>query len=283
MAKTALMKVWNVELGLAVHIKAPNGRYVVIDLGSTSEVSPIQELWFRRVGYMVITHPHHDHFSDIKYVDYARPNVLWRVKAFTRDELLKDVRPQDRDDFVAYCVFCDGYNGTVPMEELPSSGNPFDGMKVRVFSTDNCDKGNKNNFSAIVVIELGNAKIVICGDNENDSLNLLMQRLDFKEAVRNAWILVAPHHGRESGYNNEFVDLVHPYITIISDTTKGETSVTEKYYAKSQGWGVWKVGEDKPSDRKCLTTRNDGNIEVVFGESDNPSYPLGKLIVTVGI
>ena len=28
MAKTAIMKVWNVELGLAVHIKAPNGMWV---------------------------------------------------------------------------------------------------------------------------------------------------------------------------------------------------------------------------------------------------------------
>ena len=37
MAKTAIMKVWNVELGLAVHIKAPNGKYVVIDLGSTQK------------------------------------------------------------------------------------------------------------------------------------------------------------------------------------------------------------------------------------------------------
>ena len=34
MAKRATMKIWNVELGLAVHIKAPNGKYIVIDLGS---------------------------------------------------------------------------------------------------------------------------------------------------------------------------------------------------------------------------------------------------------
>ena len=66
MAKTAIMKVWNVELGLAVHIKAPNGKYVVIDLGSTQNVSPIASLMFKNVGYMVITHPHHDHISDIK-------------------------------------------------------------------------------------------------------------------------------------------------------------------------------------------------------------------------
>jgi len=30
MAKQAVMKVWDVQLGLAIHIKAPNGKYLVI-------------------------------------------------------------------------------------------------------------------------------------------------------------------------------------------------------------------------------------------------------------
>ncbi len=282
MAKTATMKVWNVELGLAVHIKAPNGKYVVIDLGSTQNVSPIASLMLKKVGYMVITHPHHDHFSDICNIGWAEPDVLWRVKAYSREELLSGARDQEKNDFIAYCDFCDRYNEAVPEEDRPLSGNPFDGMKVRVFSTDSCDKGNKNNFSAIVVIELGNAKIVVCGDNEKASLTELMQRQDFKDAVKEAWVLIAPHHGRENGYHEDFVDMVHPYITIISDTTKGATSVTEKYTAKSQGYKVWKVGEKEQVERKCLTTRNDGNIEVVFGESDNPSF-IGTLGVTIGV
>lgn len=75
MAKTAIMKVWNVDLGLAVHIKAPNGKYIVIDLGSTKGLSPISYLHGKKVGYMVITHPHHDHFSDILNIGNARPTV----------------------------------------------------------------------------------------------------------------------------------------------------------------------------------------------------------------
>lgn len=31
MTRLATMQVWNVELGLAIHIKAPNGKYIVID------------------------------------------------------------------------------------------------------------------------------------------------------------------------------------------------------------------------------------------------------------
>ena len=84
MAKTAIMKVWNVDLGLAVHIKAPNGKYIVIDLGSTKGLSPISYLHGKNVGYMVITHPHHDHFSDILNIGNARPTVLHRCHDYTR-------------------------------------------------------------------------------------------------------------------------------------------------------------------------------------------------------
>ena len=152
MAKTAIMKVWNVELGLAVHIKAPNGKYLVIDLGSTSTVSPLSCLAGKDVGHMVITHPHHDHFSDIKNINNVKPTVLWRVHAYSREELLHGVRVQEREDFEKYCAFCATYTANISQENNPTDGTLFDGMKVRIFNTNCCDKGNKNNFSAIVVI-----------------------------------------------------------------------------------------------------------------------------------
>ena len=58
MTRLATMQVWNVELGLAIHIKAPNGKYIVIDLGRKNNFSPLYQLKNEKVGYMVITHPH---------------------------------------------------------------------------------------------------------------------------------------------------------------------------------------------------------------------------------
>ena len=168
MAKLATMKVWTVDLGLAVHIKAPNGKYIVIDLGSKDGVSPLQSLKGKDVGYMVITHPHHDHFSDIRNIDCVNPDVLWRVKAFTREELMDGVRAFEKQDFEKYCDFTDRFNGQVSREENPSSGIPFDGLTATVFSTDSCNKNNKNNFSGIVVLQLGNAKVIVCGDNQKE-------------------------------------------------------------------------------------------------------------------
>lgn len=282
MARTASMKIWNVELGLAVHIKAPNGRYIVIDLGSTNNTSPLQSLYRKDVGYMIITHPHLDHFSDIQNIDYARPQILSRCKDYSRAELLEGVRDCDKDKIIQYCNFEESYNGPVPPYMDPTTEAPFDGLTIEVFSTSACDKSNKNNFSSIVVLKLGNAKVVVCGDNEKESFEILMKRTDFKEAVKDAWVLVAPHHGRESGYYEEFVDLVKPYITIISDKSGTDTSASQKYTNKSKGYKVYNKLTGEKEDRYCLTTRKDGNIEVVFGETDSFGY-IGTLQINTHI
>jgi competence protein ComEC len=47
----------------------------------------------------------------------------------------------------------------------------------------------------------------------------------FKKVIKNADILLAPHHGRESGFNNDFINLVKPKITIVSDGKHCDTSV----------------------------------------------------------
>lgn len=270
MEKIATMKVWAVDLGLAVHVEAPNGRYIVIDLGAKEGVEPLKSLVQKDVGYMVITHPHHDHFSDIKNIDYAKPKVLWRVKAYSREELMEGVRDSERNDFVMYCDFVGQYNQPIIQErEKPSSGIPFDGLSAKVFQAAECDKSNKNNFSAIVALQLGTTKVIICGDNEYESFVKLWGNDNFKSAVKNADVLIAPHHGRESGYCSEFVSLVSPKITIISDTSKVGTSVTNKYDEQTEGLDVYNCVSDYYESRKCLTTRKDGNIIVRFGENGN--------------
>lgn len=278
MTGNARMTVWDVELGLAVHIKAPNGKFVVIDLGSKEGVSPISSLQDETVAYMVFTHPHHDHFSDIQNLRKARPSVLWRVKRYSDEELMKDVLEKDKADFEAYIKLSNDYKGTLTEEEKPSSGIPLGGLKAEVFSTNECDKENKNNSSGIVVITLGKAKIVVCGDNEKASLDVLMGDDKFKAAIHNAWILIAPHHGRENAYSEDFISMVKPLITIVSDTAKGTTSVADKYGANSRGYQVINGSNNKIEDRSCLTTRKDGNIVIDFCDATTIA-PNGTLII----
>lgn len=281
MAKQAVMTVYNVQLGLAVHVKAPNGKYVIIDLGTGTvgggNESPLLKRINDDIGYMIITHPHLDHIDDILNFDRNTPTILHRATAITNEEVMAGVREYDKPKFTKYCEVNDRYSSPIDASNDPSNPENFGGLSIKIFSTSLCDKDNYNNFSAITLFELSNCKIVVCGDNEKDSFDVLMSRESFKDAVRNADVLVAPHHGRESGFYEDFVTLVNPSLTIISDTKYSDVSAVDKYREKTKGWKVW--NRDGGSDvRYCLTTRNDGDIQVVFGESDDPQYT-GVLVV----
>lgn len=41
----------------------------------------------------------------------------------------------------------------------------FDGLTAEIFEAYDLDKSDKNNLSSLVVLELGDSKIVVCGDN----------------------------------------------------------------------------------------------------------------------
>ena len=276
MARVATMTVWDVQLGLAIHVKAPNGKYIVIDLGTgTYNTSPLRKRMWDNIAYMVITHPHLDHISDILNFDINAPKILCRPPLLTNEEVMEGVRQCDRAKFEKYCQINDRYNSPVKYDDENYTGNPnnYGGLEIQTFSTSECDHDNFNNFSIITIFKISGIKVVVCGDNEKDSFDVLMRRSDFKDAVRNADVLVAPHHGRESAYHSEFVSLVHPRVTIISDTTKSDASAVDKYSNMSRGWKV------RGDERKCLTTRNDGNITITFGESDDPKYS-GTLHIT---
>lgn len=272
MARQATMTVWDVQLGLAIHVKAPNGKYIVIDLGTgtyeSGNSSPILKRRYDNIAYMILTHPHLDHISDILNFDINQPKILQRPKSLTNAEVMYDVRDCDKDKFKKYCEINDRYNSPVrdDDENNPDNSNNYSDLDIQTFSTSACDHSNFNNFSIITVFMLSGIKVVVCGDNEKESLDILMSRDDFQDAVKNADVLVAPHHGRESAYHSDFVSLVNPRITIISDTSKSDASASDKYTSISRGWLV------NGTERYCLTTRNDGNIEVTFGETDDPNY-----------
>lgn len=280
MERIATMTVWDVQLGLAIHIKAPNGKYVIIDLGTgTSEsgnASPLSKRTFNTIADMIITHPHLDHIDDILQFDRNRPIILQRPKALTNEMVMDGVRDCDREKFEKYCEINDKYNLPVSIYDENYIGNPdnYGGLEIQTFSTSACDYSNFNNFSIITVLSLSGVKVVVCGDNEIESLDILMRQSDFKSAIRNADVLVAPHHGRESAYHAEFVALVNPRITIISDTNKSDASAASKYANMSRGLEVLE------KMRYCLTTRKDGNIHVQFGESGNSIYSARILTIS---
>jgi beta-lactamase superfamily II metal-dependent hydrolase len=279
---------WDVQHGHATYIKTPNNKHIVIDLGigdysgKNTAFSPLRHLkenyGVQQLDYVIITHPHLDHIDDILNFDPLNPKVLARPKQITNAEVMKEeekvitIRNQDRPKFEKYCEINNRYNQPITVvTDDPKNPDNLGGMKIVSFTPTTCSHNNFNNHSIVTVIEYAESKVVIPGDNEACSFDELMQSETFKAAVKNADILLAPHHGRENGYHNDFVNLVNPRLTIVSDGRFCDTSANGRYSQKSRGWKVYK-GDGTSSERKCLTTNSDGEIFVSFGPSSEPSF-----------
>jgi len=280
MKRSCSVVFWDVQHGHSTYIKTPNNRHIVIDLGigdysgRNSAFSPLRYLkanyGVNQLDYVVITHPHLDHIDDILNFDFLSPKVLLLPRLLTNAEVMEGVIDSARPKFEKYCEIKDRYNESVVKGSLNDTKVPenWGGLSIQTFTPIGCSHDNFNNFSIVTVIEFAFITIVIPGDNQKDSFEKLMLMDDFKLAVKDADILLAPHHGRESGYLGAFVDLVNPRLTVVSDGRFCDTSANARYSAKSRGWTVFQ-SNGTSQDRYCLTTNTDGEIFVEFGYGDD--------------
>lgn len=273
---------WDVQHGHACYINTPNNRHIVIDLGTgdysdnDSEFSPLLYLKsamnVERLDYVIITHPHLDHIDDILNLDALSPRVLSRPRHLSRDDILANVRDADRDKFEKYCDMDLSFRH--PVDDANDIYNPenWGDLRIRSFTPTGCPKTNFNDHSIVSIFTFAKLKVVIPGDNERCSFEELLNDDDFKSEVINADVLLAPHHGRESGYYSEFVDLVNPKITIVSDGRHCDTSANNRYSAKSSGWKVHYRSDKSSEKRRCLTTNSDGHIQVSIGWNSENNF-----------
>jgi beta-lactamase superfamily II metal-dependent hydrolase len=127
-----------------------------------------------------------------------------------------------------------------------------------------------NNLSLVVFIRYANVSILFPGDLEKDGWRALLQRPDFREQLSKVDILVASHHGRESGFCPEVFYYCKPQAIVISDKPiEHETQLTHPdYRAVTTDLGVRVRTTNKM--RHVLTTRRDGTIQ--FDVFDNGTF-----------
>lgn len=275
MAAVLEFTFWDVQHGNATHIRTPNGRNVVIDLGDgegtllTTRFSPLKALADEGVAdidKLVITHPHRDHLDDIDNIDDFNVLTLMRPKWLSEADVRGGNKPQDADKLAQYFRFSNRFSAPVDAGNAGETASNWGGASFRHYMSKSVPVDNLNNHSIVTVVEFAKSKALISGDNESPSWNELLKQPSFVAELPGIDIFLAPHHGREAGFCAELFDAgLNPYITIISDDQAGSTSVTSKYAARTKGWGVF-IGDATATEKRwCVTTRSDGTIRVKFG------------------
>ena len=264
---------WDVQHGHATTVISPNNRVFVVDLGQGSygfggTFSPLISLsdgGIQTIDHLVISHPHLDHIDDIQNVERFAVRVLTRPVHLTYTDIMNGIRDVDRPKFEYYWQLHEHFVAPIDLRDDATQAANFGGLSVQTFGSTSCARSNINNHSIVTVFEEAGVKVVVPGDNEACSFAELLARRDFRLAIANADVLLAPHHGRKAGACTEFLKLVNPRLCVISDGRATETNAVNVYSKFARGHNVNRRSGGTCL-RRCLSTRKDGTIQLNFGQ-----------------
>ena len=229
----------------------------------------LRSLGVTSLKMLVITNYDEDHVSGL-------PNLIDRVHI---QNLLRNptVSAQSLKTLKSECGLGPG------VEKLMSLMNgfgewlgppQFPGVNWNAFWNNYPVFDDENNLSLVLHLRVSNVTFLFPGDLEKQGWKALLQALpDFRAAVQTVGVLVASHHGRESGRFPELFDIYgcRPRIVVISDDYhQFDTQQTTIYY-KSKCIGIDYFRTQ--GRRWVLTTRGDGTLSFMFP-------PQGGCIVT---
>ena len=266
--------VHDVGHGQAIHAFTPSRHVVVVDLGASSTFSPLA--WLKKQGSvidsLVITHPHGDHIDEILDLESTgfRVRQLWRPKWLTPNEVRQANQAVYEGRVNRYLKMSKEYSAAIPPDELVGNPAVTGGVTISRFASQACGRSNINNHSGVVIFDYLGIKILIPGDNEAESWRELLHKPEFVSAAKTPDVFLASHHGRISGYCVElFEGIGKPRLCMISDGRVQDTDATRRYSYHARGWIVHSRSGKPSVQRRCVTTRTDGFIDVIVGQDIN--------------
>lgn len=258
------LRIFDVEHGACALLSGDNGYKIMIDCGHNGTTgwrpgTALSRIGEKELELLIVTNYDEDHVSGLPNL---RENIsvlrLWRNKSVS-PEILQKLKTEDGmgAGIAELKKMTETYTAT--------STEPFNipGVERQAFHLNYPEFDDENNLSFVVFLKVNGIGFLFPGDLETIGWKTLLERDEkFRDAVKNTQVLIASHHGRESGIYKELFTVYgcNPVWTVISD--KGyayDTQLTVPFYSShSRGANF------RGTNRKVLTTRNDGSIKFEF-------------------
>lgn len=266
------LKIFDVEHGACALLTCDDNTRMMIDCGKNATTGWFPGNYLRaqgidRLDMLAITNYDEDHVDGLPNL---RENVdigwLWRNKKVSSNQIRflksEDGMGKGIDELVYAIDNVFTGDGTAP-------GPTFAGLRRTSFSNSPAQFDDENNLSMVVHLECHGIGVIFPGDIETGGWLELLDNQAFQNALRNTQVLVASHHGRESGICEEIFEFCKPFYVVISD--RGymyDTQQTIPFYRSKARGGPFR--ED--AVRRVLTTRRDGRIGFAFAQGLWHSY-----------
>jgi beta-lactamase superfamily II metal-dependent hydrolase len=197
----------SVGQGDSEYIELPNGKNVLIDGGPNPTASLSQFLSQHNVthiNYVVLTHPHSDHFDGLIYVfDHLKVDNFYDTREDnTSASTIKTLRAK---------IPTVGINVTYPAAGETLNWDPGE-VQVKVLNScstagSSSDGGVLNNCSIVLKVTYQNTSILYTGDMQSDVESSLVSTYG---SQLKSDVLKVGHHGSPTASSMAFLNMVKP-------------------------------------------------------------------------
>lgn len=196
-----------------------------------NEDNPVEYL--RKIGVtqifrFILTHPDMDHLGGVRALfNEFNPINFWDTannKELTTESFGR--RTNLQLDWEFYKNLRDTNSADNPKRLVYYSANAneyykSDGMKILSPTPELVSAGNRrndwNDASYVILYRSYDRKILFAGDSEDDTWEHILET--WGDAVADVDVLIAPHHGRHSGRNYDFLEVVRPKLTLYGNAS----------------------------------------------------------------
>ena len=215
-------------------------------------VNPVAYLRDHSIGNIfryIQTHPDMDHMDGIKVLfEELHPTNFWDTDN-TKEISISSwtASPYNQNDWKFYKDLRDTNPKTNPKRLTLLSGDTGqywniaddasvggDGIQILAPTQELVEAGNSsddyNDCSYVLLYHTGGKRIVFGGDSYDDTWEHILAKHETK--VTDIDLLIAPHHGRDSGRSYEFLDVLKPALTFFGNARSEHLAYDEWYRKK---------------------------------------------------
>lgn len=199
------MRVHFIDVGQgdSIFIESPNGKTMLVDGGvkgaGQKVVSYLKELGVNKLDIVVATHPDADHIGGLIPV----------LNSIDIGQFYDSGKVHTSQTFEEMLTLIDTKN--IPYN-VPKTGDRIafdDDINVKVLNA-NENATDNNDASIVLKITYGNVSFLLTAD-----AGIALEKEMMQDDVK-ATILKAGHHGSNTSSSTEFIQAVHPEVTILS-------------------------------------------------------------------
>lgn len=230
----------------------------------------------------ILTHPDMDHMDGIKlFFDLFGPGNFWDTDNNAKKDFGEGA-PYNEDDWKFYLKLRDGKSDTNPKRlaiysgthnkyfNLDDNGGGGDGLHIlaptiSLLKSAN-ETGDYNDCSYVILYRSCNYRIIFGGDSNDKTWEHILKM--HEKSIRDIDLLIAPHHGRDSGRSYEFLDVLKPKMTFFGNA-KCEHLAYDKWYNR----GLEFITNNQAGCMVVDINNNGMNLYVTndsYAQSENP-------------